>query len=82
MMGWYHSGLGWGGWLLMAASMIAFWGLVTFAVVAVFRSTRREADPSGNMRRPLEILDERFARGEIDETDYHARARLLRTAVQ
>ena len=79
MMGWYHGGLGWGGWLLMAASMIAFWGLVTFAVVAVFRSTRRETDASGNVRRPQEILDERFARGEIEEPEYQARARMLRT---
>ena len=32
MMGWYHDGMGWGGWLLMTLAMVAFWALVVFAV--------------------------------------------------
>ena len=80
MMGWYHDGVGWGGWLVMAFSMVAFWGLVVFAVVAIFRSSRDER--SGAARGPdaLDILDQRFARGEIDETEYHARADVLRSS--
>ncbi len=81
MMGWYHDGVGWGGWLVMVVSMLAFWALVVFAVVALFRASRDEREPSTKGRDPLAILDERFARGEIDESEYRARAEVLRGAV-
>lgn len=68
-MGWYHDGVGWGGWLLMTLAMVAFWALVVFAVVALFRGS----EPVAARRTPDQILDERFARGEIDETEYLAR---------
>lgn len=64
-MGWYHNGTGWGAWLVMSLAMVAFWGLVIWALVVIFRGDR-DADtmPSGRRRDPVEILDERFARGE------------------
>jgi putative membrane protein len=66
-MGWYHDDLGWGGWLLMTLLMVVFWALVIFAVAALFRG-------AGSSRlTPDQILDERFARGEIDAADYQAR---------
>ena len=82
MMGWYGDGLGWGGWVVMSLSMIAFWALVVFAVVAIFRAGREDSSGGTTRRDPLEILDERFARGEIDETEYRARADVLRTSVR
>ena len=82
MMGWYDDGLGWGGWVVMSLSMIAFWALVVFAVVAIFRAGREDGSSGPARRDPLEILDERFARGEIDETEYRARAEVLRASVR
>ncbi|HCB06516.1 MAG TPA: SHOCT domain-containing protein [Nocardioides sp.] len=79
MMGWYHDGLGWGGWLVMLLGMVAFWGLVVWAVVVLFRDTHSE-DARPTHHDPLATLDERFARGEIDETEYQARADVLRAA--
>lgn len=82
MMGWYNNGLGWGGWIAMTLGMVAFWGLVIYAVVAIFRrtsKTTRPADPAVP-RDPMSILDERFARGEIDADEYHARKSALRNA--
>lgn len=79
MVGWYHDGIGWGGWLVMLLGMVAFWGLVVWAVVVLFRDAR-SGDVRPVHRDPLDILDERFARGEIDETEYQARADVLRTA--
>ena len=78
MGGWYDDGIGWGGWLVMSLSMVAFWALVVIAVVAVFRTGRDDRPTPRTGRDPLEILDERFARGEIDETEYRARADVLR----
>ena len=67
---------GWGAWLAMSAGMVAFWALVAVAVVAVVRSTRDDR-PSGDEANRL--LDERFARGDIDEQEYQARRDLLRS---
>lgn len=78
-MGWYHDGLGWGSWIVMIVAMVAFWALVVFAVVAIFRGTQRSDAPSDH-RDPMQILDERFARGEIDEEEYRARSSVLRSS--
>ena len=79
MMGWYNGGMGSGGWLVMAVGMVAFWGLVVWAVVVLFRDTK--SDPARPPHPdPLDILDDRFARGEIDETEYRGRADVLRAA--
>ena len=71
-------GTGWGGWLLMTLVMVAFWALVIFGIVALFRGPvqpgPRRADGGGDAQR---ILDERFARGEIDAEEYHSRQSLL-----
>ena len=69
-MNWYHEGLGWGGWLLMTVGMVAFWSLVVFAVVTLFRT-------ESPARTPEQILDERFARGELDAEEYHLRRTAL-----
>ena len=82
MMGWYHNGTGWAAWLVMSLAMVAFWGLVIRALVVILpRGSGADTMPSGRRRDPLEILDERFARGEIDAEEYHARQDVLRTAV-
>ena len=81
MMGWYHDGTGWGGWILMTLAMLAFWVLVVYAVVAIFRGTQSSGSSPSDPRNPMQILHERFARGEIDEQEYHARSRALRTSV-
>lgn len=55
--------------------MALFWvGVILLAVWAV----RRRGDDT-TMRRPtaLEILEERYARGEIDEDEFDARRRQL-----
>lgn len=79
-MGWYHDGVGWGGWILMTLAMVAFWALVVLAVVAIFRGTQRPWSSPGVHRDPFEILDERLARGEIDEDEYHRLASALRAS--
>lgn len=80
MMGWFHDGMGMGGWLVLASSVVAFWAIVVFAVVAIFRAGNvRRSGPVGGDD-PLDILDRRFARGEIDESEYNARVNLLRSS--
>lgn len=80
MMGWYDGGAGWAGWLVMVVAMVAFWGLVIVGVVAIFRGIGKSDESAERTphRHPMEILDERFARGELDVDEYHARQDVLR----
>ena len=72
MMGWYHDGVGWGGWLLMILMMVLFWGLVVAAVVGLFRFGSQAAGPT-----PRELLDERLARGDLTFEEYDVLRRAL-----
>lgn len=78
MMGWYHDGSGGGGWVFMMLAMVAFWVLVALALMVIFRGTQRSGSPKPERSDPLQILDERFARGEINEDEYQARSSVLR----
>lgn len=63
--------------------MVAFWGLLAVLVVYLFRATTGRHESAGPTERAspanaLAILDERFARGEIDAEEYQHRRELLR----
>lgn len=77
-MGWY-GGFGWASWLVMAFMMVGFWALLIVGGLAVARSVRRDDHSSAGRADARQLLDERFARGEIDEDDYTKRRELLRT---
>jgi putative membrane protein len=81
MMWWYGPGMtGWG-YGLMTVSMVLFWALVIFGVVALVRYLSRNDRGSGAPATPKELLAERFARGEIDEDEYRRRLEVLTTAI-
>ncbi len=80
-MMWWNDGVGWGGWVVMTLTMLAFWSLVVFGVVAIFRGDREDRTTEvARERDPLQILDERFARGDIEGEEYRARRDELRAA--
>lgn len=76
---WSDGGWGWGGWLVMTLSMVAFWGLLVWTVLWVVRAggPRGAAGPG-----PERILAERFARGEIDEAEYRRRLDALQAGTR
>jgi putative membrane protein len=78
MMHWYGTGWSWWQASLMGVGMIAFWGLVIWAVYALVTSSPRRDDgePADDPRR---ILDARLARGEIDADDYRHRLDAMTT---
>lgn len=70
----WGNGMGWGGWLLMTLTTVGFWALVVFGIVALFRGTGGSVPRGGSRERDAQqILDERFARGEIDPEEYRSR---------
>ena len=76
-MMWGWNGWSWWGALLMMFSMVAFWGLLIWGIVALFR---RPGDGRSERPDPERILAERFAAGEIDEEEYHRRLATLRSS--
>lgn len=83
-MMWWNDGMGGGGWIVMALAMVIFWGLVVFGIVALFRRDSRDQDSrlQAGEHTPLQVLDERFARGEIDADEYQSRRETLRGEVR
>jgi putative membrane protein len=70
MMFW--NGGGWPFWevALMWAGMIAFWGLLIWAIYALVTGATRRPGPGPRGEDARRILDERLARGEIDTEEY------------
>jgi putative membrane protein len=55
-----------------------FWALIVLGAIAIVRYLRTSGERSPEARRtPEELLAARFARGEIDEQDYHRRLDVL-----
>jgi putative membrane protein len=69
-----------GGWAVgMMFMSFLFVAIIVVGVVLLVRSTSRDGQPlrAPGSDRALEILDERFARGEIDQAEYEERRRIL-----
>ena len=64
------------GWAWMGAMHLLWWLVFIAAIAAVFRWAMGARPGTGD--RPLEILRERFARGEIDKGEFDDRMRHLR----
>jgi putative membrane protein len=57
--------------------MVASWVVIVLLVWVIARAIRPEAGGADRRRDPKEILQERFARGEIDEAEYRSRLNVL-----
>jgi putative membrane protein len=62
---------------LMWIGMIVFWGLLIWAVYALVISARRQPRDRDDCGSARKIVDERLARSEIDEAEYHRLRELL-----
>ena len=84
MMDW-NGGWGVGGWLAMSLMMIVVWGLpIALVVWAVRSSFHRDRPSETTPPRPdaEQVLAERYARGEIDESEFAHRQEVLRTGAK
>ncbi len=71
MMGW--GGLGILGWI----PMIGFWLLLILGIIALIRYLRGSAKTFGRDKTPLDILKERYAKGEIDKKEFEEKKKVL-----
>jgi len=79
---WHYGGdWGWGHMIFGSVMMLLFWGVIIVGIVIVVRwiagGVSRESGSSPPRRRALDILEERFAKGEIDKEEFEERKRLL-----
>jgi putative membrane protein len=75
--GWRHmDGWGMGGWGWLWGALLLI-GIIVLIVLAVLVLTRGTTSGGGRRSRAREILDERYARGELDTEEYHERLREL-----
>ena len=67
------------GWLFNAALVLGLWALSVFLIIATLRAcsgSSRDGEVEASGRR---VLDERFARGEIDREEYVRQRDLIRS---
>ena len=77
MWGYDGFGMGWGG---MGIGMLLFWGLIIFGIVMLargFGGRSGVSEPRVVERTPLDILGERYAKGEIDKSEFENKRRDL-----
>lgn len=76
----WGGGFGPGGGIFPLISMLIFWAVIIVGAVLIIRMLNRNARftpaPAGQPK-ALDILQERYARGEIDTADYEERRRTL-----
>lgn len=79
MSGWEYAG--------MVIGMVLFWALIIVGIIALVRYTAGAGQPRplsqpprySEHETPEQMVAGRFARGEIDETEYRHRLEVLRT---
>ncbi|MBI1220760.1 MAG: hypothetical protein GC186_19700 [Rhodobacteraceae bacterium] len=70
-------GYGFGYGVMGAGMMILFWGAVILAIVLGLRALKERGQSNSSVNSAVEVLKERFARGEIDDVEFEAKRKLL-----
>jgi putative membrane protein len=85
-MFWYGNNMNGWGYAGMGIGMVLFWALIIVGIVALVRfssGSQQDGRPRFTDGPPPEqVLAGRFARGEIDETQYRERVAVLRDHIR
>lgn len=71
-------GYGFGGGMLGGVFMIIWWGVIIVGSILLIRwIVDQMKRPSGGERSPMDILKERYAKGEINKEEFEAKKKDL-----
>ena len=76
--GWHNDAMGSGWWILMVVGMLVFLTVFVVGGVLLVRHYSQQPGNSGTSNLAIEILQQRFARGEISEEEYTRNLALLK----
>lgn len=74
---WDDHMMGWGGWWFGPVMMLVFLAVIVLIIIGLWRLFSGSQSDRARSDASLEILRERFARGEIDEEEFESRRRAL-----
>ena len=74
---WEFAGHGWGWVGIGMVHMLLFWAFVIFAIFYLSGTSSESSRETNKV--PLDILKERYARGEIEKPDYEEKRRELQS---
>ncbi len=71
-----------GGWVMMAVGFLLVLAIIAAVVVGIMflvrpRESGGSRDAAGDRQAPIDVLRERFARGEIDRDEFERRRKTL-----
>ncbi len=76
-----HGDIGTGWWIVMVVAMVLFWGAIWLGIAWLIRGSARgwsaPWERLASRESPVDILERRFAEGEISAEDYRARREVL-----
>jgi len=81
MMYWYDHGFGGWSYAGMVVGMVVFWAILLGGIFVLLRYTSSRDNTGSTAPRdpdPQQLLAARYARGEIDDTEYRQRLTVLR----
>ena len=78
-----NGGMHWGAWVLMIIAMLVLAGALAWVIVTLLRHRSGDSGPHrvlpiDTSPNAMRILDERLARGQIEEEEYKRRRDLLK----
>ncbi len=79
MMG-YGWGMGVGGWIAMSVFWVALLALIGWAVARAFPGGGNRGSAAPRQETPEEVLDRRYAAGELDTESYQSMRAALNSA--